>query len=460
MASERIAVFCALLVIAAPSEAVDVTPERVEALEKRNAVLEQQNQDLARRLDDLEAREQERERVESARQDAELGAGLADWARRIRVSGSANMGYYRGDDSPFQDLSFQVWDARFFLDADLGRDVRIGELPIARNVGFTFEWNLVRLGEVQSDSGATQVGEIFVELQRLGDQPWLNAQVGRFQIPVGENYLRFSKGYKDNPFITNTVGGPWWWDEGVRVYGSDERRRFGYVASISDGDTPFASDSSREPQGTLKLWVEPTRWLHASVSGLFSGETRRGALWLGEIWATPIGAMSDLPTFQDGAIVPPAPGQIDTSSLLAADVILTHEKLGRLWLGGGRWGIDAADSGYDRDLWYWIAEAILEGRALSPELAPFYLALRANGFGTYDDDAGYILDVRDADRFGYNAQLLHAYSIALGWRLTRWTTLRLEYTRRYVELVDGVPSQWTSDAGGQDQLGVELGVWF
>jgi hypothetical protein len=245
----------------------------------------------------------------------------------------------------------------------------------------------------------------------------------------------------------------------VRVYGSDARKRFGYVASVSDGETPFDADSSREMQGTLKLFANPTPWLHASVSGLFGGHADRTALWLGETWGTPVGRMGSLPVFQDGVAVADAPGSLDSNHLLAADLILSHEK-GRIWLGGGRWSIDAEDAGYDRDLWYWIAEAILEGRAVSPELTPFYLALRANGLGTYDSDEGYVLDIRDLGLFGYNAKALQAYSIALGWRMTRWTTLRLEYSRRYVSLVDGVPSAWNKDAGGADQLGVELGVWF
>ena len=455
----------ALLLPAATRAEDGVSRERVEALARRTAELAGHNPDLERRLAGLETRERERARNE---EEHALGAPLADWARRVRLGGSANVGYYRGsDESPFQDTGFDVWDARFFLDADLGRDVAVGSTPIARNVGFSFEWNLVRQGEVQSDFGSTQVGETYVELQGIGGTSWANAQMGRFQIPVGENYLRFSKGYRDNPFITNTVGGPWWWDEGVRVYGSGFEGRAGYVASISDGETEFDVDTSREPQLTLKLWARPLPWLYASVSGLRGGEVGdasargNGALWLGETWATPVGSMGARPVYQNGVAVADGPNRIDSTALLAADVVLTHERFGRLWLGGGRYSIDAAGSAsYDRTLWYWIAEWVLGGGAFAPELSPFYLALRANGLGTYDQDEGYLLDVSQVGRVGYNADALSAYSIALGWHLTRFATLRIEYTRQTESLVDGVPRWIRNDAADTDLFGVELGAAF
>jgi len=458
-----LAALCFLL--PAPARAESVSPDRVEALERRNAELETHNQDLERRLEALEARERERAQNDDVQQ---LGAPLADWARRVRLGGSVNTGYYHGgDESQFEDVGFDVWDARFFLDADLGRSVTVGETPIARNVGLSFEWNLVRLGEVQGTDGATQVGETYVELQGIGGTGWANAQVGRFQIPVGENYLRFSKGYRDNPFITNTVGGPWWWDEGVRVYGSGFDNRFGYVASIADGETEFDYDSSREPQLTLKLWARPLPWLYASMSGLYAGqvgtedEAGNGALWLGETWATPVGSMGSRPVFQNGVAVPDAPNEIDSTTLFAADVVLTHERFGRLWLGGGRYTIDMADStAYDRTLWYWIAEWVLDLDVISPELEPFYLALRANGLGTYDDDEGYLLDIRDVSRIGYNADSLEAYSIALGWHLTKYATLRLEYTRRTESVVDGLPRAIRNDTTEGDLFGIELGAAF
>ena len=92
---------------------------------------------------------------------------------------------------------------------------------------------------------------------------------------------------------------------------------------------------------------------------------------------------------------------------------------------------------YDRDLDAWIAELILQGELLSPALRPFYLALRASGLGTYDDEKGYLLDARLAARFGYDTSSLDAYSVAAGWRITQRVTLRAEYTLEQFGLVRG-----------------------
>ena len=176
---------------------------------------------------------------------------------------------------------------------------------MVRNIGATVEWDLVRLGELQN-----QVGELYADFQGLGDSSWLNAQVGRFQIPLGENYLRFSKGYRDNPFIsqhgrrTVVVGrGRPPLRAGRRAAASATSRR------SRTARPPSTSTRTRDPQGTLKLYTDPWPWLHLSVSGLVSGEIGRtseaseGALWLGETWAMPVGLFADVPNFIDGVAV-------------------------------------------------------------------------------------------------------------------------------------------------------------
>jgi hypothetical protein len=107
-----------------------------------------------------------------------------------------------------------------------------------------------------------------------------------------------------------------------------------------------------------------------------------------------------------------------------------------------------------------VAELVLEGRLMSPELTPFWLALRANGLGSYDRDEGYLLDIRWGQTFGFNMRSLDAYSIALGWRLTKWVTLRMEYTLQDVELVRGARSVLGGPADRTDYAGVAVGFQF
>jgi hypothetical protein len=421
----------------------------------------------ADRLEQLERRVEELEQAEAQAQAEPAAlpgaAFLPEWAQRVRLGGSASVGYFRrGQLSPDDQDAFEVWDARLFVDAELAEQVAVADTTLIRNIGASFEWDLVRIGELQN-----QVGELYADFQGIGDSTWLSAQVGRFQIPVGEAYLRYSKGYRDNPFISNAIGGPWWWDEGVRLYGQDGKSRFGYVASVSNGETDFNVDSNTDPQGTLKLYTDPWHWLHLSVSGLVSGEIGRtghassGALWLGETWAMPIGNWSAVPNFVDGLAVPDGPTVIDHTWLVGADAIVKPLDGLRVWLGGGKYHIEAHGSGpYDRTLYYWIAEIVAEGRLVSPALQPLYLGLRANGLTTNDAGRGYMLDIRLKDTLGFNMRDLNELSAVLGVRLGRYVVVRGEYAFRDVDLVRGVTPAIHGAAGDDHWFAFDVGVSF
>lgn len=443
MRTERGWLLAVLLAAGLPSVAAGESSdaERLEALE--------------RRVEELEAAEAERA--------SDDGAWLDDWAERVRLGGYASAGYFhRGALSSEDSNAFQIWDARLFLDVELARDVRVGDTTLLRSVGASLEWEFVRLGSLEN-----QLGELYVDFQGIGDCSWLNAQVGRFQIPVGENYLRFGKGHRDDPFITGTVGGPWWWDEGVRLYGSGFDGWLGYVASVSNGETDLNADDNGDPQGTLKLTSDPFPWLHLSVSGLLSGgigssnSMASGALWLGETWAIPIGAFTAVPTISDGAPVVDGPNEIDRTWLLGADAVLTPLDGLRIWLGGGRYGMEASGSGpYDRQLDFWIAEVVASGRLISRRLDALYLGARANGLTTGDDDRGYALDVRMVDELGFNVKSLAEYSAVLGVHVGRFVRLRGEYTFQDIDLVRGVPSSVSSQRGDEHWFAVDVSVAF
>jgi hypothetical protein len=416
--------------------------------------------EIERRVGDLERRQQEGEESGEAE---DYGPGLAQWARHVRIGGSADVGYFHGqEDSVLDDAEFQVWDARFFVDAELGREIRMGDHTLVRNAGFSFEWDLVRLGDLEN-----RLGDLYAELQGLAGSPWLNLQVGRFQIPVGEAYLRYGKGYANKPFVSNAIGGPWFWDEGVKLYGGDPRGCLGYVASVSDGDTSFNADSDSDKQVTLKLLSDPLPWLHLSVSGARSGglgngdSPASGSLWLGEAWTRAFGSRSDVPSFVDGAPVADAPNVVNDTYLAGGDLVLHRPGWGSLWLGSGALWIDSRGGGlYDQTLHYWVAELVVEGALASPLLAPFYAGARANGLGTYDRDQGYLLDSRYADTLGYNMETLTAYTAVLGWKITRWLRIRAEYSHVDIDLVRGVPAAIRRLAQDADSGIVEIGVHF
>jgi hypothetical protein len=411
--------------------------------------------------DRIEALEQRIQELEDGEPSA--GNSLADWTQRVKLGGSANAGYYWGEtDSTFHEDTFQVWDARFFIDAELGEGLEFRRKTLLRNAGLSFEWNLVRLGRLEND-----VGELYIDFQGIADTAWLNLQVGRMQIPVGENYLRFGKGFANNPFISNTVGGPWFWDEGMRLYGSSPNSRFGYVASVMDAENDFNVDRNTDNQYTVKIWAKPTSWLHLSVSGLHTGKigsknsSAEGSLWLGEAWARQFGSGTTVTNYIGGVAVPQdGPKRLEETNLVGADAIITLPEMGRLWLAYGTYAIDQKGGLYDRRLHYWVAEVILEGSLVTPEARDFYLGLRADGIGTYDSKEGYLLDVRRARTLGYNMKSLTAYSAVVGWRVFRLVTLRVEYTHQDIDLVRGTDASIRRHTRDIDSAAIEVGVHF
>jgi 3',5'-cyclic AMP phosphodiesterase CpdA len=424
---------------------------------------------LLEKIEQLEqrVRELEDERARPAPAAAEASASRNDWTRRVRLGGSIDAGFFGGEpDSLYDPDGFEIFDARVFIDAALGEDVRLGEVTLFRDVGLSFEGNIVRLGEFD---GNQVIGETYVDFQGMGGSDWLNAQVGRFQIPVGESYLRYSRGYATRPFVSNDFG-PWWWDEGVRMYGASHAEgagRFGYVASVSDGDTPFNTETDSDKQLTLKLFYEPVSWLHVSASALRTGElgdhdsNASGALWLGESWARAFGAGTGVPNFQNGVVVADGPRRLHDTWLVGGDAIADFDDRVRLWLGAGRYAIDSnGGTAYDRTLYYWIAELILRGAWLGEGLRPFYAGVRATGLGTYDSEEGYLLDVRRADTLGWNMETLTQYSGVIGWDITSWLRLRTEYTNQRIDLVRGVTSDIRGSARDADFYAVELGGHF
>lgn len=414
-----------------------------------------------RELQDARAADDARRAAPS---DSQAGAGTTDWTRYVRLGGSANTGWYGGQaDSVAPDNTFQVRDARFFVDAELGEGLEVAGHTVIRNAGMSFEWNLVRIGMLFNN-----VGDLYVDLQGIADSPWLNLQVGRFQLPVGEAYLRYSRGYWTNPFVSNPVAGAWWWDEGVKLYGGDERGLFTYIASITENETGFNSSVSAQKQYTLKLIADPKPWLRLSGSFVYAGRIGStsdpgsgGGLWIGETWARGIGVSSTLPVYQDGALIANGPTDVDRSWFGGVDAIVDLEDRARLWLSYGAWRMDQSGSStYDRLVHSWIAELVVQGALLTSALDGFYLGGRASGIGTYDPDRGYSLDFRTLDQYGYNTSSLQQYSVVLGWWPIEYVVIRGEYSHNRVKTVRGVPASIEQAAQDVDTWGVEVAVHF
>ncbi|MBW2386299.1 MAG: hypothetical protein JRG92_21940 [Deltaproteobacteria bacterium] len=405
-------------------------------------------------------------RVEELETERDAGrTSLADWMDRIWLSGSANTGYYGGSrNSLWNENGFLIWDARFFVDAELGGPVALFGKRLVEHIGFSFEWDLVRIGQLSNS-----VGDLYVEVQGIADSSWLNFQLGRFQVPIGEAYLRFGQGYAYKPFITNAAAGAWYWDEGLKLYGGSEGGLFSYVASISQNETIWNFAANGEKQYTLQLILEPLDWLRLSASGLYGGAVDAipgsfmsgSALWLGEMWARPFGTGTQVETYIAGMPIDldDVPQRIERTGYVGADVIMTWDRKLDIWLNYGFHDIDQGSPLWNRQIHAFVAEVVLHGGLLTAELDAFYIGVRATGLGTFDDGFGYMFDFRQPD-IGYNMRSLIDYSVVIGWHLIDWTTLRIEYTRRSIDLVDGTPAGIHALSSDLNHFGIELGVHF
>jgi hypothetical protein len=391
-------------------------------------------------------------------------AGLPPWLGRFHLSSNATFAYRNGEPhSPAPDGRFTVDDTRMFLDTDLASDLRLGERALVGDASFYVEWQAVEEHVIDN-----RVGSLYLRLDAiLGVDP-LNVKVGRVLLPYGEEYVRFAEQRAANPLLGFSAGAPYGRDQGLLVFGGTPGRSFQYIAGVLSGDTGFAVDFSRQVQLATKLAWEPAAWAHLSLSGLRSGPLgSRGApaastLELGETHVVPFGSETDVPSFQNGARIGDDPDPALSMNAGEADVIVTPTNWARLWLAWGHVAIRSdGSSAYDRDLDYGTAEAIVGFGGLSHALERLYVAARGSAIGTFDRNEGYLLDAMNGgDDLGFNTRRVTVASLGLGVRVTRFLTLKSEYSWYDFALVRGVTPEIRAEAGGRNFFGLGATLAF
>lgn len=414
------------------------------------------------------------ERLESQTQDGtqDHGRNIADWVKRLRISGNADIGYLNGAKNARSPTgAFLVENARLFFDLDLGPFDEPALRRFARSGSVFVEWDLFREGGFKN-----RIGSLYFELNSLADQEWLNLRLGRTPIPFGIEYLRFHEERPDNPLFSYSVTAPYNWDEGLSLFGSLSHQRFRYVLSVMDGDQQLGVNSAADPAIALRLTYVPSAWAEVSISGFRSGRLKGdgdaagAAIEFAGVHPHPFGSGSDLPNFVDGVAVPDdASLDVDEARALEVDLVL-RSRLGRAWFAYGGYQIESGSSFYDREIRYWSAEGMLElaegaaffgGRRSADWLAPWYFALRYSGVSTFDEDEGYLFGfMNEGDLLGFNTKEVHAISVGLGYRLRKSVRLKLEYSQFFVDPVRGLPSALRRLARSKNYVGVFLSAGF
>jgi hypothetical protein len=315
------------------------------------------------------------------------------------------------------------------------------DLKFADSISLLLEWDFYRHGRHNNE-----IGDAYLQVDGIGHANWLNARVGRFQIPFGEEYLWASAGEYNNPMGRGTVAFPYGWDEGIQVFGTlNTAMDFRYVAHATDGDDAFNGDGEGHGQFGLKLSAQPVTPVYVSASALDvdkSGTERapaKSAMEWGGTHAYPV----------DG-------NTLDGMQAWELDTKLIPIEGVSFWGAYGEVSIDdGVTAENDRDLEYQIAQLIIQPG--NCEDAPswtqdLYVAARYSEISSATPGKGYFLiGLNTPASFGFDTHKISAWQWALGYALSDNTKLVLEYDQYDYELLPGTPGQ----TGDRDMIYLE-----
>jgi len=391
--------------------------------------------------------------------------GPEEWFRRIHVRGNADVAVLAGQENSLASGGRVLPDnARLFLEADLGRDLAAGGTLIAEDASFLVEMNFVH-----REYAEDRIGSLYVRLDGLLGVGALNLKIGRFLVPFGEEYLRFSEGRPENPLISFSTAEPYGWDEGVLLFGSVLDERLAWFLSATNGDADFFGTAGAGLAVSGKIRIRPLPGLELSASALRTGRlgdeetSAEGAFQWSGVSPEPFGYGSSTQNFADGAPVTTDPERrLKDVRAGEVDLVCRSGEWGSLWLGAGAVTIFSRSSSfYTRRLRYGVAEAVVELGALSPDLDPFYLALRGSIIGTFDSDRGYFLGAfNDGEELGYNVRDLTVVTLGAGVRVSRSIVFKIEFSWTDVDLVRGVTPDLESAARRRSYGGIGVSIHF
>ena len=194
-------------------------------------------------------------------------------AERFHISGEAGGAFFdTGSEGAFPNDEFRVDEAKLFVEA-----------AILDDVYFFSEVNVLTREEPDEQF---DLGELYVQFENISKlwhrEEMLNARVGRFDIPFGEEYL--SRDAIDDPLISHSLSDLWGVDEGIELYGS--YKTFQYVFAVQNGGEPILHDYTSDKSVAGRLTYRPNGKIHFSLSSMRTGDIdarrdRYAALWFG-----------------------------------------------------------------------------------------------------------------------------------------------------------------------------------
>jgi hypothetical protein len=328
--------------------------------------------------------------------------------------------------------SFFVKEATLFLDAEVWEHATISsEIWLARYLfGDRFTAN-----------------ELYLRLDGLfagADGRGLGLKVGRFELPFGEEYLRWDA--HETPMIIFSAADPYGVDEGLELFG--RAGPVGWIASLSTGTFGNGADDAPGKLAAAKLYGDVGPDLYLSGSVLSSGKAAQSALALSGTALNPVGAAAS-------SSLGASPSDEVEALCWEIDAKIAARRRANLYVGFGRASIDDEVDAFDRDLTWFLVEPALR---VSDELE---LVVRYSAIGTFDDDEGYLFRGKiaaEGEDFGYDASALRRLAAGARWTLNPHISAKLEVGHDWFDLIDASPLDDENDE--RLYVGVELVASF
>jgi hypothetical protein len=352
---------------------------------------------------------------------------LAKPASNLAFSGQGAVGFFaQGSDGQFPDTAFRVDELRLFLESKVWTDVYFfGGLDVIQRE--SPDENL-RLGEVYLD---------FESLSKLwGKEQQLNLRLGRFYIPFGEEYQ--NRYAINNPLISHSLSDLWGIDEGVELFGSFGM--FRYALAVQNGGHSSLNDFTADKSVAGRLGIDPTKWLHLSVSGMRTGDLNVTQDEWSEMW------------FGGGFIR--GLGSPATTTRAHANLVQMDVEAKWMWghvkAFGGYLHFDDNDSTADnaRDIYYYSVEGLYNLTSQLYGVTRFSHIMAHDGFP--------IVGLGDFGKyfFGPLTKDLWRWSVGAGYRFSPNLTLKLEYAMERGRLLNG------GKRDHEDLLAAEVAMQF
>ncbi len=328
---------------------------------------------------------------------------------KVSISGEGAVAFFKtGSEGMYPKGEFRLDEAKLFVEA-----------PVWDDVYFFSELNLMTR---EASDLSLKLGETYLDVENLS-KLWnsdrtLNVRLGRMYTPYGEEYL--SRYAIDDPLISHSLSDLWAVDAGIELYG--KWNKLSYALAVQNGSPSGVGDFSSDKSVAGRVSLDPTRWLHLSVSGMRTGDLKLpddywSSLWFANAWIVPLGSTNTTTYY---------------ANLVEGDLELRLPH-GHLKAFGGfiRYDDDDSLASNRRDIYYYAVEAVHDISRKLYAGARFSQILVANGYPIVGNgDMGQYL-------YGPYTDNLWRLSLGLGYRWNPNFITKAEYTFERGKQVNG-----------------------